>query len=199
MRETARQRSLLLRLPVVTERDQPRERFQVLPSPRRLLAGDDVVEMADREPGDLDPPLPGILERLDAVRRENQIKVERTILELHEVFTAQNLRRLLVGKPETKFPQRGHDGRAVVRRAIHKHDGILHRIGKPQQDRTGLPDEQILGPLPRKGVSNLLGLTILKRGHNRAIPAGSLRTSGDSLPLGRTTGTTRRQGPACTS
>ncbi|MGI9067328.1 MAG: hypothetical protein ACR2HX_13125 [Pyrinomonadaceae bacterium] len=42
--------------------------------------------------------------------------------------------------------------------------------------------EEIPNVVPVKGVSNLLSLSIFKRAHIPTMPAGSFRTSGDTLP-----------------
>src|SRR5262249_40094753 len=161
-----------------------------------FLAGDDVVEVADGEPFHLDAPLPGVGEALDAVRREDEVEIERPVLELHEVLAALDLRGLLVGQFEAELAQGGDDRTAVLRALLHEEIRVLRGVGEAEEDGAGLADEEIPDALARERVADLLGLAVLKRAHTPASPAGSPRTSGGSRRSCRRRGTARRRAPA---
>ena len=80
---------------ILPELPQPRQRFSILLPAARLFAGDDVVDTANTKPFNLLVAAPSVFEAFDAIRRENQIDVERAILELDKVFAAFNISRLL--------------------------------------------------------------------------------------------------------
>src|SRR5262245_59434528 len=111
--------------PILAERPQPRQGLAVFRAAARFLAGDDVVELADGEALDLYAPPPGVGEALDAVRREDEVEVERPVLELHEILAALDLSRLLVVEGETELAQGGDDGPAVVRALLDEEVGVL--------------------------------------------------------------------------
>jgi hypothetical protein len=69
--------------------------------------------MADWEPLYIDVTPPGVLETLDAVRREHQIEVEGTILQLHEILPSENLRGLGLRQREAERAQTSHQRSAV--------------------------------------------------------------------------------------
>jgi hypothetical protein len=48
------------------------------------FAGDDVVNVADGKAFLFHPPPPRVLESFDAVRRENQVQIERSVSELQD-------------------------------------------------------------------------------------------------------------------
>ena len=50
-------------LPILTERDETRQRFAIFGAAGCLFAGNDVVQMANGKALDLDPPLPSVVER----------------------------------------------------------------------------------------------------------------------------------------
>src|SRR5262245_17248756 len=153
--------------------------------------------MANGEALDLNPPLPGVLKPLDAIRGKDQVEIEGAILELHEVLTAVDLLGLLVAQGESQLPQ-GRDNRlAVVWRPLDEQVGILSGIGKAEQDRARLAQKEIAHLMPQKGIPNLLCLAILKGGHNLASRASSLHTNGGTPLSCRTPEMARRRAPAC--
>ncbi len=83
--------------PVFAERLQTRERFEVLLPACRFLTFDDVVQMANVKSLDFNPSLPGVVEVFDPVRREDQVEVKRTILELDEVLSPLKFFSLFLG------------------------------------------------------------------------------------------------------
>src|SRR4051812_2218097 len=153
--------------------------------------------MTDGEAFDFDAPPPGVRETLDAVRREDQVEVERPVLELYEILAAFDLCRLLVVEGETQLAQRGHDGPAVVGTLLHEEVGVLSGVGEAEQNGAGLADEEIARAMAGESVADLLSLPVLKRAHIPASPAGSPRTSGGSRRSCRKRETARRPGPAC--
>ncbi len=71
-------------------------------------------------------------------------------------------------------------------------------IGKAEQNRAGLPDEEVAALVPGERVANFLGLTVFKRGHSPATPEGFLRTIACIARWFRTNETPHRPLPACT-
>lgn len=102
----------------------------VLDSVRCFLAGDDVIRMTHGKTFDLDAAGPCALESFDAVGSEHQIEVKRTVLELHEILSALNLRGMLRGQIESEVTQRLNDRSTVLRRFLNEKVGILSGIGK---------------------------------------------------------------------
>jgi hypothetical protein len=129
----------LLPNPVFPERPQSRKGLTVLLSFRRRLAGDDVVEVADRETVDLHTPPPRILESLDAIGSEDQVEVERTVFQLDESFTSLKLARFRLRQIKADFTQRGNDGMAILRRWFDEKIDVLRRIGNPNSRVPDLP------------------------------------------------------------
>lgn len=70
--------------PILAERPEPRQRFAVLLPVGCGFAGDDVVNVADGKAFLFHPPPPRVLESFDAVRRENQVQIERSVSELQD-------------------------------------------------------------------------------------------------------------------
>ena len=100
--------------PVVAERPQAGKRLAVFHPVGGFLAADDVVRMADREALHLDPAPPRVVERLDPVRREDEVEVERTVSELDEVLAAADLVRLRLRQVEAQLAQGGDGGGPFV-------------------------------------------------------------------------------------
>lgn len=136
--------------------------------------------MTDRKPLDVDPPTPSIVEALDAVRCEDQVEVERAVLELHEVLASRNLPGLLDIEREPQFSQRGDDCATVLGALLHEKIGVLGGVGEAEQNGARFADEEIPHVVMREDVADFLGLPVLKRAHSPANPGGCLRTSGDS-------------------
>ena len=65
--------------------------------------------MSSREqtgnPSTVDPPPERILESLDAIGREHEIQIERTVLQLNEVLAANNLLCVVAGQREPEFSE----------------------------------------------------------------------------------------------
>src|ERR1041385_7210156 len=95
MARTCYSRSALLLQPL-PKLQQTRQRFPVLLPIRRCLALNDVVNIADTKPLYFHATLPGIFESLNAIGREYEIQIERTVFQLDEVFPPPNLLRLRV-------------------------------------------------------------------------------------------------------
>ena len=91
-------------------------------------------------PSDLDVALPRVLETLDAIRREDQVQIERTVLELHEVLAAPDLGRLLVGQLEAELAQRATSARRRSRGDFStKRSASCVVSGKPSRMAPDLP------------------------------------------------------------
>lgn len=69
-----------MREPIIPKGNQAGESFAVLYAIGGLLACDDVVGVADGKTLHFHSPVPCIFKSLDPVGRENQVKVERSIL-----------------------------------------------------------------------------------------------------------------------
>src|SRR5882724_3431864 len=192
--------SALLSQPVVAKGAEPRQRLPVSDAVGGRLARDDVVEVADREPLDLDMPTPRLLERLDPVRRKHEIEVERATLQLNEVLAALDLRRLRVAQREAELAQR-RDHSATVRRCLlDEQVGVLSRIGKAEEDGARLAEEEVAYAVAVEDPADLLRLRVVKlRGHTRASSVDSSRTRPGTRPSYRTSGKVRRRAPACRS
>ncbi len=54
--------------------------------------------MADRKPLNFHVPLPRIRKPLNAIGRKNEVKIERSVLELHKILPAPDVRRFLLRK-----------------------------------------------------------------------------------------------------
>ena len=154
--------------------------------------------MADRKALHLDVPPPGIVEPFDSVRRKDQVEIEGTILELDEVLAALDFAGLLVRQGKAKFPESGHQCPAVLGRTFHKQVRVLGRIGKAEQDRAGLADEQVPHTMAAECIADFLRLAIFKCAHNPTNQADSPRTSGGNPPCCRRIDKGRHPGPACT-
>jgi len=178
--------------PVVPERPQPRERLPILDAVGRRLAGDDVVGVAHGEPLDVDTSGPCIREPLDAVRREDEVEVERTVLELDEVLSPEDLGRLGIGEGESQLADCGDQRRAVLGVAFDEQLGVLRRVWKPEEDGPRLADEEVPNAMTGESVADFLRLSVLKRGHNPATPGVRPRTTPGSHPSCRTRETARR-------
>src|SRR5438105_11874218 len=134
--------------------------------------------MAHGKPFDVDLSVPSVFKSLNAVGSENQIQVERPILELDEVLAPNDLSRLLLGQCETKLSQCVDERRAVLRITLNEDVGVLSRVWKTQQYRAGLPDEKIPHLVTGQCVPDFLRLSIFKFGHSRASPEGFPHTTG---------------------
>src|SRR2546430_15867510 len=97
--------------------------------------------MANGKVFDIDMTIPGIFKPSDPITRENEIKIERAEAELHKVFAAFNLTRLIIAWIESQFPQRGDQSASVIHAAVDKQVSIRRRIRKPEQDCARFPDE----------------------------------------------------------
>src|SRR2546422_2137313 len=165
-------RSAPLPDPVVAESPKPRQGLAILDSARGLLAGDDVVNVADGEPLDLDMPAPRLLERLDAVGSEDEVQVEGAVLQLNEVLAALDLRRLLVRQLEADFSERENQGPAVRLALLDEQVRVLRRVGETQQDGTGLAQEQVVDVVAGGGNGGFFRLGGRKTGGRKPPPAG---------------------------
>src|SRR5579859_2646757 len=97
---------LLLLHPVFAEGSKAWERFLVLNAVRRGLAGDDIVDMTDRETFDLNAALPRVFKMFNAVGCEDQVEIEWPVLKLDEIFSTFDLGGLRVGKGKSQCAQR---------------------------------------------------------------------------------------------
>lgn len=68
------------------------KRLEILRAVARFFAGDDVVWVAGVEAFDLHATARGVCEALDAIWCEDEVQVERPVLELHEILAALALR-----------------------------------------------------------------------------------------------------------
>jgi len=157
------------------------------------------VRMANREPLHLHSPLPGVFEAFDAVGREDEVEVERAVLELYEVLAPDDLLPLGRREVEPQLEEGGDQRRAVGRIPGDEDVRILCRVGEAEQDGARLAEEQVAHAVLRERIADLLGLAILKRGHNPASPAGSPRTTAGTPRSSPTSGRSRRRGRVCRS
>ena len=181
----------------LAERLKPGKRLQILLTVGRLFVRHNVVDVANRKALHFDTAAPGVIEGLDAIRSENQIQVEGTILELDEILAAPDLTGLLLGQAKAKVGERIHQSCAVCAGFFDEEVGILGSVGVPEQDRSGLADEEIAHAPTVESRVDFLGLPILKRGHSRAILADCFRTIGGTRPSCQTSDTAHRPGLAC--
>lgn len=121
--------------------------------------------------------LTGVLKSFDAVGREDEVEVKRAILELDEILAAFDFGGLRVGQGESEFPQRWHQGRAILRGLFDEQVGVLGGVRETKQDGAGLAEEKKADTAPLEAVPDFLRLAVFKRGHIPASPAGSPRTT----------------------
>ncbi len=95
--------------------------------------------MADREPIHFDVALPSIFEPTDAIGSKDQIKVERSILELDEILSSLDLSRLVPFKRESEFSQREHHRAAIASGSLRENVCIGVVSGKPSRIAPDLP------------------------------------------------------------
>lgn len=69
--------------------------------------------MADREAFDVDVTTPGVLKALDAIGREHEVEIERTILQLNAVLSLFEVRGLLGREGKAELSERRRKGPAV--------------------------------------------------------------------------------------
>ena len=165
-----------------------------------LLARDDVVDRAYREPFDVAAPIPSVLEALDAVGGEDHVNVERAVLQLDEVLPASDLGRLPGCEPKAQLLECLDQSGPVGRGLLDEQVGVLCGVRESVDDRGRLPDEQVLDVAALEGVPQFLDLGVANRSHrscSRASPAGARRTSVGIQPCSRTIDIPHRRAPAC--
>ena len=104
-------------------------------------------------PVDLRSPTPRVLEPFDAVWREDEVNVERAVLQLDEVFAAPDLGGLLGCQFKAQLLQGMDRGGPIAWRLLHVEVGVLCGVGKAVEDRSRLAQEQVGDAVPLQGVS----------------------------------------------
>ena len=84
--------------PILPKTAKPIDRLAILPSIRRGLAPDDVIQVGNGEVIDNHATAPCVFESLDAVRREDQVNVEWPVFELHKVLAPLDVVSVLLRK-----------------------------------------------------------------------------------------------------
>jgi len=87
--------------------------------------------------------LPGIVKRLDTIRRKDQIQVEGAVFELYENLSATDFLSLVPGQLEAEILKREQEPLAVGRILFNEQVCVLGCIRITQQDSPGFSDEQI--------------------------------------------------------
>ena len=105
---------------------------------------------------------------------------EGAVLELDEILSACYLRSLCAVQAETQFAQRCDECGAVLPCLFGEQVCILGRVWKAEEDSARLAEKKITDAVPLEAVPDFLRLTIFKRAHSPANPAGSPRTSAGS-------------------
>jgi hypothetical protein len=118
----------MLFAPVIEKRLQARQALAVFRSVRRLFARDDICRTTHRKSFDIDPSLPGVFKPLDTIRREHQIEIEGSVLELDDVLAALNLRMLRIGQLEAQLYEGGDDRGSVGGGLFDEQIGVLCRV-----------------------------------------------------------------------
>lgn len=88
--------------------------------------------MTDGKTINLNTAAPGVFKALDSVWRENEIKIEGAVFQLHEVLTTPNLLALVLCQSKSEFQQRRHNGGAILVRLLNEEICILSRVGIAQ-------------------------------------------------------------------
>lgn len=101
--------------PVLAEGFQPRKGFPVFGTTRCFIAGDDVINMTHRKALYIHTSAVGIFEPLYSVWSEHQIKIEGSVLQLHEIFSPDDFSRLFIRKSKTDILEGVHKSPAVFR------------------------------------------------------------------------------------
>ena len=186
-------------VPVIPKREKPGQRLSIFHPARRLLARNDVIQMADGKSFDDNSPRPSLVEMLNAVWGKDEIKVKRTILQLNEVLTAFNVGGLLRRDFKTQFAESDYQCSTILGFFFNKDIGILSRIGEAKQNCPRLTEKEITDAMPRERVSNFFRLAVLKCAHSPAKSVDFLRTTADIRPLYQMRERPRRPSLACTS
>ena len=76
--------------------------------------------MADRETFHNNASLPRVLEAFDAVRREDQVQIERPVLELNEILTSPDFGFLVLGESKAEVIKRNDCGLAICQGPLGK-------------------------------------------------------------------------------
>ena len=95
--------------------------------------------MTNRETFHFHPPSPGIVKPLDPIRGKDQVQIERSVLELDEIFSALDLGGLLGRKKETEFTERHSQSPAIVSGAFDVEVGSCVVSGKPRRIAPDFP------------------------------------------------------------
>src|SRR5215207_1241554 len=122
---------------MVAKGAQSRQGFAVFGAIRSALAGNDVVRMANGESLDLYAPIPRMCKTLDSVGSEDQVHIERAVLQLHEVLAAFDFLRLNLGQREAELAKSMGHTPAVFIRLQREDVNVLRGVRKPQENRGG--------------------------------------------------------------
>src|SRR5438477_433553 len=138
--------------------------------------------MAYRKAFDLNVPLPRVFELLNPVWREDQVKVERAVLQLNEILPAPYLFFLACGQLEPDLFKCKDNRCPVLRRSCNEHVRILGRIREAKQNCTRLANEQIMHPSNTESIPYSKSLLVVKCGHSQARMEVPTRTTADTVP-----------------
>lgn len=135
----------------------------ILHTPAGFLAGDDVAQIGYGKDVLLNGSRLRLVEALDAVGGEDEIEVERAVLELDEVFPTDDLGLRAFVESETECKQGGDHPPAVVLRAGWEEIDVLGRAGIAEKNGAALADEEVIDAGGIKGLRDFLRLQGVER------------------------------------
>jgi len=150
---------LLVLLPKTLEK---REIDKVLLSSACSFAGDDIPEVSNAEPLDIQRTALGVLKTGDAIRGEHQVQVKRACLDLYEIISAYNgaFQILLDLKPSPL--QSADNAPPILRGTSWKNNHVLRYGGKPKKNRAPFPYEEVIDSGLAKSTCDDAGLLRLE-------------------------------------
>lgn len=72
---------------------------------------------------------PCILKLLDAIRRKNQVQIERAVFQLHKILSTADFLTLPLRQLETEIVKGLYNPLAVAQALFHEQIGVLRGIG----------------------------------------------------------------------
>lgn len=130
----------------------------VLHASAGLLAGNDVAEVGDREDVFADGSGFCLVETLDAVGGEDEVEVEGAVLELDEVFAANDFSLGVLVECKAKAKKRFYHASAVFLGLCGEDVHILSGAGIAEEDGAAFTDEEVVNACGIEGFCDLLGL-----------------------------------------
>ena len=110
---------------------QSRKRFQILGAAGRLLTGDDVIGMTNRESIDFDVASPCCFKGIYPVGCKDEVEVEWPVPQLNEILAASDFSLLLRTQRKTQLLPRKCQSCAIFRRLLDKEIGDLCCVWEP--------------------------------------------------------------------